>query len=902
MAIVEEKKISSNSGFEKELDDAAVSMIIDNLQIFLYNKPIQACIKETVSNAIDSNKEKIIAKAILNGANVSDYYTEREGDIYKSSKFNIDYYDEKYLSDNNSVEIKYYNVDDSMARDQIMIEDHGVGLGDDRLFGFFTIGYSSKRLSSKFLGAFGLGCKSPLATGIDSYTLISNHNGKQFKFEVFSQKIDCVYSKWNEDGTKNDYIKYTTKDGKEFRAYYVNTTEKNGVKIIFDVKKHNKQEFFRAIRSQLQYIAEPIVFKEIFLDSEGKEVDETYIKVKNEIIYETDDIILGKDDYYTKPHFVINNVVYNVIDFPELELPERRGNVGIKVSVEEVDLPPSRENIVYTPRTKAVVIEKMHKVSEAASVYINDRIKSDVPFEQWNDTYVDMVNNSNSVINRLNSLIDDGKTGASYQGFVFRKNSSSPYGKFTIVDRPYELWNGKITNSYITGMIKFHDRKLYAVHQNMMSDQAIKVIANVISKERDRDSQSFTVYLNNTVQVIKDIVQREDLSIKDDFQVNTPNDIKENLTPIFEDIYQGTITTTAELIQRLYELGDNYIIFKDDMVKYMFVMGLSGIIRANKDYINNLSESSVDEVVVVPKIKKKPVAGTFNAEFIQKSSTSDWKNTTIKFNRSDIGTPAFPNNVYYIEEGNIFHEEILLSLKSRNSDHIFASERTPSTTINGYSNIFTIKNFAVARVSKSRIKWVNKNWTCIENLFFDFPAPDTIRLTTIGSKYLHKVVIENKLLEYGSSFKDCIIRESIFKQRFSKVRDIIEKLQVIHKIPINLFKKCDVFSNVVALYFKEKDNFTYGSSTINKFEHSNNDIDKEAGCVAEYQKKFRVLMSDLILSNIEDDTVTSTIVAAIENIVNDTIYLKDYYVYNSTNSAKEEVEDFENDDSEEELF
>lgn len=156
MAIVEEKKISSNSGFEKELDDAAVSMIIDNLQIFLYNKPIQACIKETVSNAIDSNKEKIIAKAILNGANVSDYYTEREGDIYKSSKFNIDYYDEKYLSDNDSVEIKYYNVDDSMARDQIMIEDHGVGLGDDRLFGFFTIGYSSKRLSSKFLGAFGL--------------------------------------------------------------------------------------------------------------------------------------------------------------------------------------------------------------------------------------------------------------------------------------------------------------------------------------------------------------------------------------------------------------------------------------------------------------------------------------------------------------------------------------------------------------------------------------------------------------------------------------------------------------------------------------------------------------------------------------------------------------------------
>ena len=64
MAIVEEKKISSNSGFEKELDDAAVSMIIDNLQIFLYNKPIQACIKETVSNAIDSNKEKIIAKEI----------------------------------------------------------------------------------------------------------------------------------------------------------------------------------------------------------------------------------------------------------------------------------------------------------------------------------------------------------------------------------------------------------------------------------------------------------------------------------------------------------------------------------------------------------------------------------------------------------------------------------------------------------------------------------------------------------------------------------------------------------------------------------------------------------------------------------------------------------------------
>ena len=263
--------------------------MLDNLQTFMYQKPIQSCVRESVSNALDAIKEKRMAIAILTGeAKVSDYYVEKEvdakqADIYRDSKFNKEYYDLKWLDQKDQVTLHYHNTDVSQ-RDTFTITDTGVGLGGRRLEGFFNLGYSSKRLNTKELGGFGLGAKSPLATGVESYRLLTRYNGKEFCFDVYSHKVDCVYGKWDESGKTNGIYEFQPQisgyekkievvDGDSvevddeskpiyhtFKAYYKPTTEKNSTSIIIGVKKHNKTQFFDAVRSQLMYIKDEIKF------------------------------------------------------------------------------------------------------------------------------------------------------------------------------------------------------------------------------------------------------------------------------------------------------------------------------------------------------------------------------------------------------------------------------------------------------------------------------------------------------------------------------------------------------------------------------------------------------------------------------------------------------------------
>lgn len=380
MAVIEDNQtVSSNvSGFKKRIDESAATMMLDNLQTFMYQKPIQSCVRESVSNAIDSVKEKRMAIDILEGrAKVEDYYVEKEidaaqVDIYRDSKFNKDYYQLKWLDVDDKVTINYHNGEQN-KRDVFTITDTGVGLGGSRLEGYFNLGYSSKRLNSNELGGFGLGAKSPLSTGVESYRVISRYNGMEFAFDVYSHKVDCVYSKWNDDGSANQYYEFQphivgyepAMDDKgepyekpiyeRFKAYYKPTLQKNGCTIVVEVKKHNRNQYFDAVRSQLMYIRENVVFTESFAD---ESMATRTVQFKANIIYEDDHIILSDNNFYHRPHFVIKNVGYGLIEYGELEMTPRQGNIGIKLQMENIDVVPSREALAYTPKTRQATIEE----------------------------------------------------------------------------------------------------------------------------------------------------------------------------------------------------------------------------------------------------------------------------------------------------------------------------------------------------------------------------------------------------------------------------------------------------------------------------------------------------------------------------------------------------------------
>lgn len=454
MAVLESNQTVSNNrnGFDKEISKSARTMMLDNIQNFIYQKPIPSCVRETVSNCIDATNEKLVALKILNGElKVSDVYktlddveVAKEGDnIYEDSEFKADYYDPKWLSSDNKITIKYAANSVMGEKDMFSITDNGVGIGGARLEGIFSLGFSTKRLNTNELGGFGIGQKSALATGVASYRMITRHNGKEFTFDIFSHKVENANTKWAEDETLNPYIEFdntwvdtgrtrqvVNHEGdvvdepvmEKFKAFYKPTTEKNGTTIEFEVKPHNKQQFFDAVKSQLMYLKDDIDF--VFVDPYGRE---QYVPFKQDTIYEDDNVILSNYGYFNRPHFVIKGIAYGIIDFQEAELSPKFGNIGFKFRMEDLDVLPSREGVRYTQRTTGAIVNLYEKNKATVTKMIQDEL-NETRFFPWLRSASKIAHragngNSSDVVSRLSSLADQSEIDLKYNETV--KYSSS---------------------------------------------------------------------------------------------------------------------------------------------------------------------------------------------------------------------------------------------------------------------------------------------------------------------------------------------------------------------------------------------------------------------------------------------------------------------------------------------
>ena len=64
-----DKPIQGSAGIAKRINKGAEKMVFDILQSTQYSMPIQSTVRELVTNACDSQREKEIAIEILNGKN-----------------------------------------------------------------------------------------------------------------------------------------------------------------------------------------------------------------------------------------------------------------------------------------------------------------------------------------------------------------------------------------------------------------------------------------------------------------------------------------------------------------------------------------------------------------------------------------------------------------------------------------------------------------------------------------------------------------------------------------------------------------------------------------------------------------------------------------------------------------
>jgi len=382
---IDNESVSNESGVAKKIHKGAEKMVFDILQSTQYSNPIPSTIRELTTNACDSQREKEIAIEILTGVkNSEDYYITRDGEQYKDSNFDENYYDLKFLNQScNNIQITYKQNPGLGYCDEVIIKDCGVGLREDRLEGILQLGFSTKRNTSENFGAFGLGAKVALSTGVDFYSIETVHNGKKFKCDCYPYSTKFKYPSFN------PYVIF--KDGS--KVHYEKVDTFNYTTISFKVKKHNRNRYVQAVEEQLTYLGNV----EFSVITESGYEDKKYFH--STILHNSNTLIVADSYIHSIPHIVIvknvesnTGINYGAIDFRELEMERLWGSVGLKcpvrqvikdefgketVLLEGVDVTPSREKVIWNEKTKAFIQDLLSKAILEAEVIVETALDED---------------------------------------------------------------------------------------------------------------------------------------------------------------------------------------------------------------------------------------------------------------------------------------------------------------------------------------------------------------------------------------------------------------------------------------------------------------------------------------------------------------------------------------------
>lgn len=462
---IQEIEVSSaqgTKGFAKKIDSGANRMVFDILQATQYQKPEESTVRELASNAVDSQREKTIAIDILqNGASPSKYFIQRDGDKYKDSNWDPSYYDLNYLDhENNHVEIEYVENEGLGFCDVLTIKDYGVGIGDSRIEGIISLGYSTKRNNKAVLGAWGLGAKVALSMRSDYYSIETVHNGRRFIFNCYAYKTDFAIGPFDLiTGKNNNYIELS--DGT--KAYYEDTDEKNFTKVSVFCKRHHRSNIRSAVKSQLLYFNN-VMFNYKYEDINTDEFES--VDFLADVTYNSDNIIISDNNQFSKPHVIIvkgddefdtTGVCYGYIDFTQLEMENLRGNIGIKcpirstirdevsgeekVLVDGVSVTPSRESVIWDDHTRKFLFKKLEAVVKEATELIAKELVED-DFLCWIDkckSVLGSIDNS-TTIGKMARLIDRSKLKPAFK--------TEPKLKYESINKVFWSYNLRIVSSY----------------------------------------------------------------------------------------------------------------------------------------------------------------------------------------------------------------------------------------------------------------------------------------------------------------------------------------------------------------------------------------------------------------------------------------------------------------------
>lgn len=230
------------------------------------------------------------------------------------------------------------------------IRDYGTGLTHSQVTTIYTTYFeSTKTDSNAFIGALGLGSKSPF-----SYT---------DNFSIVAIK----------DGIKNIYTAYLNESGVPSVALMTTseTDELSGVEVRFAVEKHND---FYNFRQEARHVYKFFALRPIVTG----ETDFTFVNAE----YAEKDIIPGvhlAKDSYTKATAIMGNIAYPI------EISDAEAKLGkvasllkhpliMHFTIGELDFQASREGLSYIPSTIEAIKTKLEAVNAQLEVHISEKV------------------------------------------------------------------------------------------------------------------------------------------------------------------------------------------------------------------------------------------------------------------------------------------------------------------------------------------------------------------------------------------------------------------------------------------------------------------------------------------------------------------------------------------------
>lgn len=211
------------------------------------------------------------------------------------------------------------------------VRDYGKGLSDDQVREIFTTYFfSTKTNSNEYVGALGLGSKSPFCL-VDSFNVVSYHNN-----------------------VKSNYVCFRDENGEPQISLLTQceTDEPSGLEVSLSVSDHLIAEFLEEAIEVYQYF-ENLPNINISTIVHQIKTEQNNYKIKtNEYAFSSS---------YGNIYAVMGNVCYNI---PEKYSSQLRLRGYVRFNIGELSFDPGRENLSMDTKTIAAIEAKMADLKE----------------------------------------------------------------------------------------------------------------------------------------------------------------------------------------------------------------------------------------------------------------------------------------------------------------------------------------------------------------------------------------------------------------------------------------------------------------------------------------------------------------------------------------------------------